>query len=160
MFVSVREGENIQPVLPRIQGSLTSVSRAMLGLKRFLLTQRKNSWKSPCMWGKCLCSPSTVQFTLWSSFERSRTGGKKASVCSVLVLICLLPYISYQGLLCSPQWARHGMFKSLSCLFLALAPDQGTFIWNCFCSVGTIIDTLLWVIFTHNRFIVGTGISP
>lgn len=37
--LSEREGENIQPVLPWIQGSLTSVNHVMLVLKRFLLTQ-------------------------------------------------------------------------------------------------------------------------
>lgn len=34
-----KERKNMQPVLPWIQGSLTSVSHVMLDLKRFLLTQ-------------------------------------------------------------------------------------------------------------------------
>lgn len=49
MCVSVRKRENIQPVLPWIQGSLTSVSHVMPDLKRFLLTQYEKLETSLCV---------------------------------------------------------------------------------------------------------------
>lgn len=151
----------MQPVLPWIQGPLTSANHVMLDLEGFLLT-RCEKLETPLHVREMLMQYKHEQqllFPLWSGFERSKTGIRRASMSSVLVLICLLPYITYQGLLCSPQWARHGKLKALSCLLLALTSDESRLIWNSLSSVGSIFSRVLWFIFNHNRLIVGSGIS-
>lgn len=162
MYVSVREGKREYPASPSMDPRILDFCESCYAWFKEVSSDTREKLEIPLHMREMLVQYKHEQQPFKSFLYEAALRGpgqELASMSSVLVLICLLLHIIYQGILCSPQWARHGKLKALSCPFLALTSGEGKLVWNSFSSVGSITGTLLWLIFNHNRLIVGSGIS-